>query len=257
MKGYNPESYISTIYLGTLYVLEYMRKVGAKKIIFTQSISDILYLFGSDNPIDPDVERRYPLTGDHAVYSISKNAAVNLIEHYHAQFGIQRFILRLPTIYVYQPNPFYYVDGKKKWIGYRYLIDRASKGEPIELWGDPQSDKEIVYVKDFAQIVACCVKSTDEGGIYNVGTGVGVTMEQQIRDIIKVFSPKDHPSKVSYRPDLPSSPNFRLDIDKTLSLGYHPQYDYIHYLEDFKQERTLNRFEKLWGKESYFLPEQI
>lgn len=253
MKNYQPHLYVETIVEGTLNVLEYMNKVGAKKIIFAQSISDILYKFGTSIPIDPDTERRFPLTGDHAVYSISKNAAVDLIEHYHAQYGFSRFILRLPTIYVYQPNPFYYVDGQQRWMGYRYLIDRAMKGKPIELWGDPSSEKEIVYVRDFVQIVEKCVESEDKGGIFNVGNGVGVSMENQIRGIIKVFSPSAHPSLVTYRPEKPSSPHFRLDIKKTLALGYVPKYDYLSYLEDFKKEMRLNRFERIWGKPEDFI----
>lgn len=257
MKDYNPHLYVETIVEGTLNVLEYMRKIGTKKIIFAQSISDILYKFGTSTPINPDCERRNPLTGDHAVYSISKNAAVNLIEHYHAQYGFSRFILRLPTIYVYQPNPYYYVDGKLHWMGYRFLIDKAIKGEPIELWGDPTSEKEIVYVRDFVQIVEKCVESHEEGGIYNVGTGVGVSMEEQIHGIIEVFSPKEHPSIVIKAPDKPSSPHFRLDIKKTLTLGYVPRYDYISYLKDLKKEMRINRFAKIWGKPEDFTPPYI
>lgn len=65
---------------------------------FAQSIADILYKFGTTEPIDDDVERKFPLATDHSVYSICKNTVVNLIEHYHAQYGFQRFIVRLPTI---------------------------------------------------------------------------------------------------------------------------------------------------------------
>jgi len=105
MKGYDPYEYVNSVIIGSLNVLEYARRARCKKIIFSQSVSDVLYLFGSQRPIQDDVERKSPLTGDHAVYSISKNAAVNLIEHYYAEYGIKRYILRLPTIYHYHPNP--------------------------------------------------------------------------------------------------------------------------------------------------------
>lgn len=248
MSGYDPYQYIDSILLGTLNILEYGRMLKISKIVFTQSISDILYLFGTINPILPNVERKNPLIGDHSVYSISKNAAVDLIEHYYFQYGIKRFILRLPTIYLYHPNPYYYVEGQKKWMGYRLLIDKAIKGEDIEIWGNPKSEKEIVYVKDFVQIVEGCVKSDLDGGIYNVGTGVGVSIEEQIYEIIDVFSEPNNRSKVKYCPEKPSSPQFRLDISNTIKdLAYNPQFSYINYLYDFKKEMKNNPFKLLWG----------
>lgn len=158
MRGYNPYEYLSANIIGTMNVLEYTRSVSADRIIFSQSVSDVLYLGGTTTPIPADSEMRHPLTGDHAVYSISKNAAVSLIRHYEAEFGIKAFILRLPTIYAYHPNPYYYVNGAKKMLGYRYLIKRAEAG-------DPQSQKEFVYVDDFTQLCEGCLKyHTDERG---------------------------------------------------------------------------------------------
>jgi UDP-glucose 4-epimerase len=247
MKEYNPYIYIDSIATGTFNVLEFTRKTNAKKIIFTQSISDVLYLFGSTNCISADAERKFPVKGDHSVYSISKNTAVNLIEHYFWQYGINRFILRLPTIYVYHPDPFYYVNGEKKWMGYRYLINQAIQGKNIELWGNPKSKKEIVYVKDFVQIVEKCILSDSQGGVFNVGNGVGVTMDEQILGIIDVFCSEQNKSNIIYRPDLPSSPQFILDISKTKELGYVSQFDYKSYLLDFKKEMINEPFKKLWG----------
>jgi UDP-glucose 4-epimerase len=253
MKDYNPYAYIDSIVIGTLNVLEFTRKANAEKIIFTQSISDILHLFGTINPISADAEMKFPVKGDHSVYSISKNAACNLIEHYFWQYDINRFILRLPTIYVYHPDPFYYVNGEKKWIGYRYLINQAIQGKNIELWGNPESRKEIVYVKDFVQIIEKCVLSDSQGGNYNIGNGVGVTMEQQIQDMIDVFCPEDKKSKIIYCPEMSSSPQFILDISKTKELGYVQQYNHKTYLIDFKQEWLNEPFKKLWGEYKDFV----
>lgn len=245
----DPYKYVNTIVLGTLNILEYMKCVNCDKIIFSQSIADVLYLYGSTTPIKDDVERRNPQIGDHAIYSISKNAAVNLIEHYHAQYGIKRFILRLSTIYMYHPNKYYYVDGVKQEMGFRILIDKAMAGDPIEIWGDPNSKKQIVYVKDFIQIVEKCVISDCEGGVYNVGTGVGITMEDQVRGMIDVFSPVNNKSIIIYKPEKQGSPQFILDITKSQKeLGYYPKWDYLSYLEDFKKEMHENPFEKLWGQ---------
>lgn len=249
MKGYDPQLYIDTIITGTLNILEYTKKVNAKKIIFTQSISDCLHLGGTTTPIPADIIRKFPLNNDHSVYVIAKNAAVDLIEHFYAEFGIKRFILRLPTIYLYHPNPYYYVNGIRKQMFYRLFIEKALKGETIDIWGDPNRIKEIVYVKDFVQIVEKCVESNLDGGFYNVGEEECVSLDKQIKGIIEVFSIQKE-MKINYLSDMPDASQFVFDISKTKDeLGYEPKYDYLTALIDMKNEMVINPFEKLWGRE--------
>lgn len=253
MKGYDPYEYINSIIIGTLNVLEFMVERNCNKIIFSQSISDILYRFGTIEPIEDDAPRQFPLNSDHSVYSISKNTAVNLIEHYHAKYGIQRFILRLPTIYVYHPNPYYYVDGIRRWMGYRYIIDQAIKGHTLEIWGNPKMIKEMVYVKDFAQLVWRAIESNLDGGVYNVGCGRPISIEDQIYIIADVFS-TGKKSDIIFKPNNTSSPQFVLDISKAVKdLGYAPIYGFRDMMVDFKKEMELEPFSKLWGEAKDYL----
>lgn len=249
MQGYDPNLYVNSIITGTLNVLNYTLQSGADKIIFPQSLFDISYLFGTKVPIPADSIRKAPQTGDHAIYVIAKNAAVDLIEHYYAAYGLKRFIVRLPRIYMYHPNPYTYTDGKKCMISDRYLIKRAMEGKDIELWGDPHRLLETVCVKDFLQIIEKCVTSTLDGGIYNVGSG-GSTLEERIKGIIEVFSPA-RTSKIIYHSEKRATQQFVLDIRKTVNeLGYIPQYDWKAYLLDFKKDMEQQPFKKLWGKDS-------
>lgn len=248
MKGYDPQLYIDTIISGTFNVLEFIRKVNAEKIIFTQTRADSSHLMGSKKPISSDIQRTFPVNSDHSIYTICKNAALDIIEHYHAKYGLKRFILRLPTIYAYHPNAYFFVDGKIKMKAYRQIIQQAMNSEPVEIWGDPTLEKEIVYVKDLVQIIEKSIASDKDGGIYNVGRGVGVTLEEQIKGIVDVFSPKDKPSNIIYRPDKPNGRQFVHDISKTTNeLGYLPYFDYHMLLDDFKLEMERKRFFKLWG----------
>lgn len=193
------------------------------------------------------------MTGDHAVYTIAKNAAVDLMEHYRAEFGISFFALRFFTIYQYHPNPYHYADFKRRMMPYRMLMDRASKGLPIEIWGDCKKAKEMVYVKDFVRLVERCVESDLAGGCYNVGNGWQVTLEEQILGIIDVFSPKDRRSEVIYCPEKPDPLQNAFDVTKTFTeLNYRPKYSYIDQLKDFKHEMETEPFALLWGtKDDY------
>ncbi len=251
--AFRPENMFETITIGTLNVLEYMRRCGSKKIVFPQTPSDMAKYHNKPGLIPADEPRHFPLTGDHAVYTIAKNAAVDLIEHYHAEFGFSRFVLRFFTIYQYHPNAWHYADFKRRMMPYRMLMDRASKSLPIEIWGDCKKAKEMVYIKDFIRLVGKCIDTDIEGGIYNVGNGWQVSLEEQIKGIIEVFSPKDNPSPVVYCPEKPDPLQNAFDVSKTFAeLDYKPQYSYIDQLRDFKAEMQAEPFAQLWGrKEDY------
>jgi len=252
--AFDPQDLFESITIGTLHVLEWMRKVGCKKIIFPQTPSDMAKYHNQPGLIPADAPRHFPLTGDHAVYTIAKNAAVDLMEHYRAEFGIKFFALRFFTIYQYHPNPYHYADFKRRMMPYRMLMDRASKGLPIEIWGDCKKAKEMVYVKDFVRLVQRCVESELDGGCYNVGNGWQVTLEEQILGIIEVFSPKDHKSKVTYCPEKPDPLQNAFDVSKTFAdLDYHPVYSYLDQLRDFKHEMETEPFALLWGTKDDYL----
>lgn len=249
MHGYNGALYIDSIIKGTYNVLEFMRINHIPKIIFPQSLFDISYLFGTKIPISADAEKKVPLKGDHAMYVIAKIAAVDMIEHYYVTYGLKRFILRLSRVYVYHPNPYTFTNGEKVMVSDRLLIQKAEKGDPISVWGDPDRLLETCCVEDFLQIVEKCAESELDGGLYNIGSG-GSTLNERIHAIVDVFSSPENKSEITYAPEKRSAMQFVLDISKTKSeLGYVPQYSWKDYCEWFKKERMLQRFAKLWGKE--------
>ena len=248
MEGFSATPYIQSIIQGTLNVLEYTRTVGADRIIFPQTLFDIRHLFGSKIPIPADSQRQVP-EGDHWMYVIAKNAACDMIEHYYNNFGIKRFIFRLSRIYLYHPNPYTFTDGKKVLVSDRALIYKAIKGEPIEVWGDPYRVLETISIYDFLRIIEKALVAVVDGGIYNVGSG-GTTLEERVRGIVDVFSPKNNKSEISYSPEKPNGTQFVLDITKTkLELGYEPKFSWYDYLVKFKKEMEIQPFAKLWGRE--------
>jgi nucleoside-diphosphate-sugar epimerase len=248
MQGYQPVDYVDSIVKGTLNVLDYCLKSNAGKIVFTQTRADSVEYSGSEIPLPDEIYRKYPKVGDHSVYTICKNAAVDLIEHFYYQHGLRRFIFRLPTIYAYHPETYFHVDGVRKEMAYWYMIRQALQGKPLSVWGDPGKKKEIFYVKDMAKAVLLAVESTLTGGIYNVGRGVGVTLEEQVKGIAEVFSPTESPCDVSYEPDRPDGRQFIHSIEKiNKELGFTPEYSYRDMLYDIKEEMKEKPFAKLWG----------
>ena len=246
MEGYHPEKYIQSNIIGAFNVLEYCRKTRVDRILFSTTVFDISLSAKDGKVLKPDTPLNFSYKGDHAVYVISKNTAIELIKHYHEEYGLKYFIFRFPTIYNYSPYHYYHPNGVKTLRPVYRMIDLAKRGEPIELWGDPNYSKDMVHVYDCAQMLCKAIETNRETGLYNVGTGVPVTLQQQIEAIIKVFSPKDNPSRIVYRPDKPCGGGFLMDVDNAKrELGYEPVYDVLALFQNYKEEMEVERFKEL------------
>lgn len=237
MKGYHPEKYFQVNTIGMLNVLEYCRRAKVKQIIYTQTHSDVKGLWGKET-ISPYANYCIDYNNDHTVYVISKNAAVELIKHYHEAYGLKYAIFRCPNIYAWHPDEYYYLNGKKQIIAYRYFINRAIKSLPIEIYGDGTSKRDVVYIKDLIQMIDSAVKKNISQSVYNVSNGVAISIEEQVKDIVDIFSPKNSPSEIIYKPNIPvSGLNYHYDIRNAIEeLDYSPKYFHREMLEDMKRE---------------------
>lgn len=245
MEGYNPQYYIDVNITGNLNILEYCRENNVDRIIFAQSFGDIKDYGETELVLKADMPRKFSFKSDHTIYVMTKNFMVDMMENYYEMYGLKKFVFRLPTIYLYSPIDYYYVDGVKRQIGYRLLIDRAIKGEPIEVWGDSTRVKDMVYVKDFCQMLYKALFVQREKGYYNVGTGVGTSLLEQIKGMVDVFGEDDKKSQIVLHPEKPNAPQYIMDITPAeKELGYSPKYDYISMLEDIKLEMKKAREEK-------------
>ena len=249
MDKYNPERYIQSNIIGTYNLLEYCRKTKTDRIIFSTTVFDVGLSVSDGVSIKPDAPQNYSYKGDHAVYVISKNTALELIEHYHQEYGLKKFIFRFPTIYNYSPYHYYFPNGVKTLRPIYKMIEDAKAGNPVELWGNPNYKKDMVHVYDCAQMLCKAVEVDREEGFYNVGTGNVITFKEQIETIIEVFSPKDNPSQIVYRPEKKTGGGFILDVENAKKeLGYEPVYDCKKLFEDYKKEMEIDRFKELRDK---------
>ena len=197
-------------------------------------------MWNSNRAITEEDPRKINYKGDHAVYIISKIAALDLVEHYHQEYGVQGISFRLPAIYGYHPRVGMYIGNKFVKAGFVIFLEKAIKGEPIEIWGNPKKGKDIVYVKD---VVGAFIKAADSStafGLYNIATGICTTLEEEVRGIIDVFSEPGHPSQISYNPNKPDTLSYLYDISKAKrDFGYEVKYPFKKMLEDYKKEIQL------------------
>lgn len=249
MDDYNGKDYLDSNVMGAYNVLEYCRKVNADRILYTTTVFDISLSAKDGVVLMPDTPRNFSYKGDHAMYVISKNTAIEMIEHYHQEYGLKKFIFRLPTIYNYSPYHYYYPNGVKTKRPLYQMIEKAMNGEDIELWGNPNYSKDMVHVYDFSQMLCKATLVDRSEGFYNIGTGIPITLQEQIETIIDVFSPKNKRSKIIYKPEKVSSGGFLMNVDNAKEeLGYEPVYTCRKLFENYKEEMELHRFDSIRRK---------
>ncbi len=238
MSGYDPVRYLDTNIYGTFNILEFCRENKVDRIIFSQSFGEIKDHAEKELYLRTNTPREFSLCTDHSVYVMTKNFAIDLIENYYQMYGIKRFIFRMPTIYLWSPIDHFYLDGVIRWIGFRLLIEKARKGETLEVWGDPYRKKDMIYIKDLCQMMFKALFVNDKvSGYYNAGTGIGTTLIDQIKGIAEVFNPEDKKSEIVMCPEKTNAPQYIMDITEAVNeLGYTPKYSYIEMLKDMKLE---------------------
>ena len=238
--------YFAVNTVGCVNVLEYCRKNGIKKVIATTSYSDVIKSWKKDVPLTESEPRNFQFTGDHAAYVISKNAAVDIMEYYHQQHGLQTACFRLPPVYGVGPHGDIFVDGKLKKSGIQTFVENAQAGRPIEIWGDPQTSRDIIYVKDVAAAFELALGSDATGGLYNMTSGVAVSLEDQVRTVIGLFSPEDNRSEIVYSPEKKNNtPSYLFDMSKAeRDFGFTPQYtSFCDMMSDYKAVMDSGKFD--------------
>ena len=247
LEKYDPFAYVETNICGALKLMEYARDISVNRVLYTQTWAVQGGYWGKKEVLSPNDPKKLIYKGDHAFYCITKNMIEETMEYYKEEFGVKNFVFRLPNVYLYHPHKTYYVNGIEKKVSYRYMIDLASRGEDIELWGNPNAFKDILYIKDLCQMMYKAILVNNSGGIYNAGTGIKTTLQEQIEGIIEIFNPAEKKSNIIYEPLKSTFDSFVMDISNIKEdLGYEPEFTYIDYLRDYKKEQELRRFDKLW-----------
>lgn len=245
VQDYNPQDYVDINITGTLNILEFCRENSIKTLISTTSYADVRSLWIKDQPIPSDAHREPLLLGDHAVYVISKNAATDLILHYNQEYKLSGSIFRFPPVYGYGPHSEIYVDGKYYKSGFQIFLEKAQEGKSIEIFGDATVSRDVVYIKDVTQAFIKAIESGKAKGVYNISSGESLPLDEQVKDIIQIFS-EGKQSEIEYYPEKNnSSISYIFDISKAKKdFGYKPTYiPFKELLKDYKKEMESGKFQ--------------
>lgn len=239
IDGHSPEDYFRVNAMGTYYALEFARKNGIKKFIHAMTHSDV-----NKSPNEEIMERDRAIYGTNSFknnaipFITSKIAAANMIDAYTREGVINGVNLRLANIRGY---------GSKDTLFnsfFHQFIAKARKGDDIEVWGNPpKTYRDMIYIRDVVDAFIQTIKYPHVKGWYNIGSGVGLTIEDEIKAIVSVFGHFWKKSKLVYRSDIEElrkrSCVFNIEKAKQ-NLNWEPKYSYVDGLKDMKKMMEEN-----------------
>ena len=161
----NPQLDSETNLIGTVNVLEAMRKNDVHCIVYSSSAA----MFGE--LITPTIDESHPQNAD-SPYGVSKLAAEKMILAYSGIYNITGICLRYFNIY----------GVNQRFDMYGNVIPIFAKkiyaGEPIIIFGDGNQTRDFVNVNDVARanyLASIKAKKTD---VYNLGSGGVITINK-------------------------------------------------------------------------------
>lgn len=238
--------YVQSIVVGTVNLCNWMKELSIKRIVFNTTPSDVVDYWGTTEPIDDDAIRSFPKNGnDHAVYAICKRAACDILEHEMIADGFEPCVFRHFMVYGWHPDAYYYLDGEKRMLPWRYMIRRCINGQNLEVYGDSSRLKELLYIKDFAAAVVRAAE-THICGIFNLPGYKPYSLDEMVDGIMEAFATED--VKKIHRKDMPDTPQILLSGEKSKEvLGWEPQWTWDKACMDMRTESIENPIELMWG----------
>ena len=157
----------------TIALLELCRDHKVRKIVFFSSGGTV---YG--------VPAALPVTETHATdplcsYGIVKLAVEKYLQCFHQLYGLQYAALRVSNAYGIRQNP-----ASQQGV-IPVFMHRVLHDEPVKIWGDGSVVRDFVAVKDVAALCATALLS-DENGVFNAGSGVGVSINRVLEEIAAV-----------------------------------------------------------------------
>lgn len=151
--------------IGTINVLEGMRKHGVKKIVYSSSAA----IFGELQ--SPEIDENHPQNAD-SPYGVSKLAAEKMILSYADIYEITAVCLRYFNIYGI--NQRYDLYGNVIPI----FAHRLFTGEPLLIYGDGLQTRDFVNVIDVARANVMAGLEYQKTNVFNLGSGASITINR-------------------------------------------------------------------------------
>ena len=202
-----PDLYFDVNVRGTYNVAKASRNINT--FVFASSSAvygePIRVLIPEDHPLMPK-----------SPYAASKISGEAFVQAFANQYGFRPVILRLFNVY-----------GPKQSRAYAGVIiefiRRVSRGEPPIIFSDGEQTRDFIHVGDVVEAIMLSLRNERVRGVFNIGSGEGVTINHLARLILKLMGRED--LKPIYAPPRPGDIRHSIaDISRARKeLGFKPK----------------------------------
>lgn len=207
----DPVSDVEANLVATIRFLEEVRRQNIKRVILISSGGTV---YGRNPSPSIETDLTFPLCS----YGIVKLALEKYLFMCSKLYGVAHTIVRLGNPYGERQVP-----AKGQGVIASFL-SKVACGEPVEVWGDGSVVRDYIYIKDAVRAIRLLLESPTAEGIFNVGTGVGTSLDDLLKCIEETtglaISVKKMPGRAL---DVPTS---ILNVDKLRqATGWAPLFD--------------------------------
>lgn len=237
----NPALSIQVNVLGTVNVLEAARLFEVKRVVFTSAKGVYGPLSGDyGHPVYKPIQEDKP-KNPVRIYDSAKLMGEQTSLYYQLNMDVDAVVLRFATTY----GPGKTARHGKMGITSQ-LVENAFKGLPFQLSQGSDQKDEFIYNKDSALgIYLACTTEKLQSRVFNIGTGVGSTLEDFARHLRRRLPAADiriGPGLNFLNSPYPACGVYDISLAQR-ELGYQPQYDIERGVDDYL--RNLERMKAL------------
>lgn len=217
----NDASALRNCVLGNITVtrnlLEFARKVGAKRFINSSTVS----VYGTPPEYVP-IDERHP-TSPTTPYGRTKLASERLCTAYEREFGMSTITLRYSSVYG---------KGQDRNSVLPIFIDAVIRNRPPVIFGRGECSQDFVYIMD---VVRANILAQRSGvtGVLNIASGQETTIYELAKTVIELFEKEMKPLVQPSRPERGYRQVFDI-LKAKRELGFRPEYDVRRGLKDYK-----------------------
>lgn len=225
--GSNPESSnrepaaeLAAGVLNTVHMLDIARAEGVRKVVFVSSGGTVYGI-----PQSVPIAETAP-TDPISAYGIDKLAIEKCLALYYHLHGLNYHVLRVANPYGPHQSPF-----KKQGVVAAFIY-RALAGKPLEIWGTGEVTRDFIHIDDVVAALIECMLYAGPHHCMNVGSGVGLSINQVVQDLEQVLDRGRLPiiRKPGRGADVPVNV---LDISLiTRETGWRPRRPWLEGLRD-------------------------
>jgi GDP-L-fucose synthase len=191
-------------------------QAGIQKFIFLGS--SCIYPKLAAQPLKEECLLTASLEPTNEWYALAKISGVKACEAIRTQFGHDYVSLMPTNLYGYHDNFDLHTSHVLPAMMRKFHEAKLNGHAPVQLWGSGTPMREFLFVDDMASAVVFALENTLPEHLYNVGTGVDLTIKELALAIQKVVGHEGSIEWDASKPD--GTPRKLMDVSKLKNAGW-------------------------------------